>query len=114
MNIWWIATLASICVALLIQYYCASKLLRIKQQIAIKNSSLREARDESSRLADQEISLKNQQKSLEATIDRLRADIKRLSQQLSDKGVSVPKPEFDISILEQVETTPAESEAEKS
>ncbi len=88
--------------------------MRIKQQIAIKNSSLREARDESSRLADQEISLKNQQKSLEATIDRLRADIKRLSQQLSDKGVSVPEPEFDISILEHVETTPAESEAEKS
>jgi len=109
MNVWWIATLASICIALLIQYYCASKLLRIKQQIALKNSALREARDESSRLADQEVSLKNQQKSLEATIDRLRADIKRLRQQISDKGISIPDPEFDISILESAESSPEDS-----
>jgi len=111
MNIWWIATLASICVALLIQYYCASKILRIKQQIALKNSALREAREENSRLADQEVSLKNQQKSLEATIDRLRADIKRLGQQLFDKGVSIPDPDFDIAILDIKEESPADSES---
>ena len=111
MNVWWIATLASIAIALLIQYYCASKLLRIKQQIALKNSALREARDENGRLADQEVSLKNQQKSLEATIDRLRSDIKRLGQQLSDKGVSIPDPDFDIAILESKEKSPADSES---
>ncbi len=111
MNVWWVATLASICIALLIQYYCASKLLRIKQQIALKNSALREAREENNRLADQEISLKNQQKSLEATIERLRSDIKRLGQQLTDKSVPIPDPDFDVSLLDFKEPSPQNTES---
>lgn len=111
MNVWWIATLAAICIALLIQYYCASKLLRIKQQIALKNSALRDAREENSRLADQEISLKNQQKSLEATIERLRSDIKRLGQQLKDKTVPIPEPDFDVSILDFEEASTQDPES---
>tara|TARA_B100000902_G_scaffold396207_1_gene456630 strand:+ start:983 stop:1324 length:342 start_codon:yes stop_codon:yes gene_type:complete len=111
MNVWWIATLLSICIALLIQYYCASKLLRVKQQIALKNSALREAREENSRLADQEISLKNQQKSLEATIERLRSDIKRLGQQLKDKSIPIPDPDFDLSILDFAEASSQDPES---
>ena len=73
---WWIATVACICIALIIQYLCSSKLLHMKQQISIKNMSLRDAREEGSRLEIQAKDLTNQQQSLTHSIDRLRVDIK--------------------------------------
>ena len=61
---WWIATVVCICAALLIQYLCSTKLLRMKQQISLKNMSLHNPRDEGSRLEEQAKDLTNQQKSL--------------------------------------------------
>ena len=60
---WWNATVVCICAALLIQYLCCTKLLRMKQQIS-KNMSLHDAREEGSRLEEQAKDLTNQQKSL--------------------------------------------------
>jgi septal ring factor EnvC (AmiA/AmiB activator) len=97
---WWIATVVCICAALLIQYFCSSKLLRMKQQISIKNMALRDAREEGSRLEDQEKELKNQQKSLTHSIGRLRTDIKRLRNQIQDKGLPVPEQTFSPEELE--------------
>ncbi len=97
---WWIATVVCICAALLIQYFCSSKLLRMKQQISIKNMALRDAREEGSRLEDQEAELKNQQKSLAHSMTRLRTDIKRLRRQIQDKGLPVPEPSFSLDELE--------------
>lgn len=97
---WWIATVVCICAALLIQYFCPSKLLRMKQQISIKNMALRDAREEGSRLEDQEAELKNQQKSLTHSMSRLRTDIKRLRIQIQDKGLPVPEPAFSLDELE--------------
>ncbi|MEE3258074.1 MAG: hypothetical protein VX293_02575 [Candidatus Latescibacterota bacterium] len=71
---WWIAMV--ICIALITQYLCSSKLLHMKQQISIKNMSLRDAREEGSRLEIQAKDLTNQQQSLTHSIDRLRVDIK--------------------------------------
>ena len=65
-----------ICIALIIQYLCSNKLLHMKQQIYIKNMSLRDAREEGSRLEIQAKDLTNQQQSLTHSIDRLRVDIK--------------------------------------
>ena len=61
---WWIATVVCICAALLIQYLCSTKLLRMKQQISLKNMLLHNAREEGSRLKEQAKDLTNQQKSL--------------------------------------------------
>ena len=61
---WWIATVVCICAALLIQYLWSTKLLRMKQQISLKNMSLRDAREQGSRLEEQAKDLTNQQKSL--------------------------------------------------
>jgi septal ring factor EnvC (AmiA/AmiB activator) len=97
---WWIATVVCICAALLIQYFCSSKLLRMKQQISIKNMAFRDAREEGSRLEEQETELKNQQKSLTHSIGRLRTDIKRLRNQIQDKGLPVPEPNFSPAELE--------------
>ena len=93
---WWIITVVCICCALLIQYLCSSKLLRMKQAISLKTIALRDVRDEGSRLEDQETELKNQQTSLAHSIDRLRNDIKRLQEQLKDKGLPVPEPSFTL------------------
>ena len=97
---WWIATAICICAALIIQYFCSSKLLRMKQQISIKNMALRDAREEGSRLEEQETELKNQQKSLAFSIQRMQKDIKRLRDQLTEKGLEVPKPNFPLDELE--------------
>ena len=52
---WWIITVVCICGALLIQYLCSSKLLRMKQSISIKTMALRDAREEGQRLDEQDI-----------------------------------------------------------
>jgi len=95
---WWIITVVCICSALLIQYLCSSKLLRMKQAISIKTIALRDARDEGQRLDEQEGELKNQQVSLTHSIDRLRTDIRRLREKLDEKGVSFPEPEFALDV----------------
>ena len=97
---WWIATAICICAALIIQYFCSSKLLRMKQQISIKNMALRDAREEGARIKEQETELKNQQKSLAFSIQRMQKDIKRLRDQLTEKGLEVPKPNFPLDELE--------------
>jgi len=98
---WWIITVVCICSALLIQYLCSSKLLRMKQAISIKTIALRDARDEGQRLDEQEGELKNQQVSLAHSIDRLRTDIRRLREKLKDKGVAFPEPEFALEAPEE-------------
>ena len=72
---WWIIAVASICVALLVQYLCSSKILRMKQAISIKSISLRDVRDEGDKLDQQEMELKTQQISLGQSVVRLRKDI---------------------------------------
>ena len=47
---WCIITGVCICGALLIQYLCSSKILRMKQTISIKNMALRDVRAEGARL----------------------------------------------------------------
>ena len=97
---WWIATLLCICAALIVQYYCSSKLLRMKQQISIKNMALRDAREEGTRLDEKEMELRSQQKSLSFSIQRMRKDINSLRDQLSEKGLEVPEPNFPLEELE--------------
>ena len=97
---WWIATVVCICIALLIQYLCSSKLLRMKQQISIKSMALRDAREEGSRLEGKAKDLTNQQKTLTDSIDRLRVDIKRIRGQIQEKGLPLPEPEFSLDELE--------------
>jgi predicted nucleic acid-binding Zn-ribbon protein len=101
---WWIITVVCICSALLIQYFCSSKLLRMKQQISIKSIALRDAREQGSRLEEQESELKNQQTSLAHSIDRLKVDIRRLRVQIKDKGLPVPEPGFSLESQEQAES----------
>ena len=98
---WWIITVVCICSALLIQYLCSSKLLRMKQTISIKTIALRDARDEGMRLNEQEGELKNQQVSLAHSIDRLRTDIKRLREKLKGKEIAIPEPEFALDMPEE-------------
>jgi hypothetical protein len=57
---WWITTVVCICGALLIQYLCSSKILRMKQAISIKNMALRAVRAEGERLDEQKTELSNQ------------------------------------------------------
>ena len=97
---WWIAVIACICVALIIQYLCSSKILRVKQQISIKTMALRDAREEGIRLEELAINLTNEQKSLTHSVERLHADIKRVRQQIESKDIPVPEPDFDLSELE--------------
>jgi len=98
---WWIVTVVCICAALLIQYLCSSKILRMKQAISIKNMALRDVRSEGQRLDDQETELKNQETSLTHGIQRLRSDIKSLVPRLKEKEVDVPEPDFPASDLEE-------------
>ena len=93
---WWIIAVASICVALLVQYLCSSKILRMKQAISIKSISLRDVRDEGDKLVQQEMELKNQQVSLGQSVIRLRKDIKGLQEAVSDRGIPVPDPGFSL------------------
>ena len=93
---WWIIAVASICVALLVQYLCSSKILRMKQAISIKSISLRDVRDEGDKLVQQEMELKNQQVSLGQSVVRLRKDIKGLQEAVSDRGIPVPEPGFSL------------------
>jgi predicted nucleic acid-binding Zn-ribbon protein len=97
---WWIITVVCICGALLIQYLCSSKLLRMKQSISIKTMALRDAREEGQRLDEQETELKNQQVSLTHSIQRLRTDIKRLREQLDANNLSMPEPDFPLEAEE--------------
>lgn len=97
---WWIITVVCICGALLIQYLCSSKILRMKQAISIKNMALREVRSEGQRLDDQETELKNQDTSLTHGIQRLSSDIKSLVPRLKEKEVEVPEPDFPLTDLE--------------
>ena len=93
---WWIIAVASICVALLVQYLCSSKILRMKQAISIKSISLRDVRDEGDKLDQQEMELKTQQVSLAQSVVRLRKDIKGLQEAVSDRGIPVPDPGFSL------------------
>lgn len=96
---WWIITVSSICGALLIQYLCSSKILRMKQAISIKNIALRDARNEGERLNDQGNELKSQQISLVQSIKRLRSDIIGLLERTKEKGLDVPQPDFPLEDL---------------
>ena len=102
---WWVITVVCICGALLIQYLCSSKILRMKQAISIKNMALRDVRSEGERLDDQESDLKNQQTSLSQGIRRLQGDIKALMPRMKEKGLEVPEPEFPLTELEEEETS---------
>ena len=97
---WWIATVVCICVALLIQYLCSSTLLRMQQQISIKNMALRDAREEGSLLEGKAKDLTNQQKSLTHSIDRLPVDIIRMRRQIQEKGLPLPEPQFSLDEFE--------------
>ena len=107
---WWIITVVCICGALLIQYLCSSKILRMKQAISIKSIALRDVRDEGQRLDEQEIELKNQQSSLTSNISRLRTDIKNLLDKIKEMGLSAPEANFPLEELEEEETS-SKSEA---
>ncbi len=97
---WWIITVFCICGALMVQYLCSSKILRMKQAISIKNMALRDVRSEGDRLEEQELELKSSQTSLTQGIRRLRQDIKSLGPRLKEQGLEVPEPEFPLSELE--------------
>ena len=97
---WWIATVASVCGALLIQYFCSSRILRMKQAISMKNMALREAKASGQRLDDQEAELESQQRGLKLSLDRLRPDIKALLPRLKEQGVDIPEPDFPASDVE--------------
>lgn len=103
---WWIATVASFCGALLIQYFCSSRILRMKQVISIKNMSLREAKATGQRLDDQELELQSQERGLKLSINRLRPDIKALMPRLKEQGVDIPEPDFPSSDLQDDADTP--------
>ena len=97
---WWVAVVVCICVALIIQYLCSSKILRVKQQISIKTMALRDAREEGGRLEELAANLANEQKSLTHSVERLRAEIKRVRHEIASKDIPVPEPDFDLSELE--------------
>lgn len=103
---WWIITVVCIVAALLVQYLCSSKLLRMKQNISIKNMALRDVRAEGDRLEEQELELKSSQQSLTQGIRRMRQDIKKISPRLRERGIEVPEPDFPLTELEEDELTP--------
>ena len=98
---WWIITVVCICGALLIQYLCSSKILRMKQAISIKSIALRDVRDEGQRLDEQEIELKNQQTSLTQNIKRLRVDIKAMLERAKESDMPVPEASFPLEELDE-------------
>ena len=99
--LWWITTVVCMCCALLNQYLCSSKILRMKQAISIKIMALRDVRAEGKRLDEQETELSNQQTSLTHEIRRLRGDIKALRPRLREREITVPDPDFPLSELEE-------------
>jgi|TARA_B100001964_G_C13806577_1_gene411144 chromosome segregation ATPase len=103
---WWIITVVCICGALLVQYLCSSKILRMKQAISIKNMALRDVRSEGDRLEEQEMELKSSQTSLTQGIRRLRQDIKALVPRLKSRELEVPEPDFPLTELEEDELSP--------
>lgn len=109
--VWWVITVVCICGALLIQYMCSSKILRMKQAISIKNMALRDVRSEGQRLDEQSVELKNQRVSLTRSIRRLRQDIKKLVPEMKEKGLEVPEPSFPLSELEDDEDDATEEAA---
>lgn len=111
---WWVITVICICLALMIQYLCSSKLLHMKQAISVKSIALREARSEGQRLEEQSAELKNQQTSLTHGIERLRVDIRRLRTQMKEKDLPIPEPSFDVGILGEEEPDPPEDAVEPS
>ena len=108
---WWIITVVCICGALLIQYLCSSKILRMKQAISIKSIALRNVRDEGQRLDEQEIELKNQQTSLTQNIKRLRVDIKGMLEKAKETDMPVPEAPFPLEELEEEEGPEPSEEA---
>ncbi|MEE2657937.1 MAG: hypothetical protein VX733_05485 [Candidatus Latescibacterota bacterium] len=100
---WWIITVVCICSALLIQYLCSSKILRMKQAMFNANMALRDVRAEELLLEQLRRELNNQQTSLTHGIRRLRQDVKTLSPRLKDKNIEVPKPDFALGDLEDEE-----------
>lgn len=111
---WWVITVVCICVALMIQYMCSSKLLHMKQAVSVKTIALREARSETERLEELGTELKNQQVSLTHSIERLLVDIRRMRSQMKEKGLAVPEPSFDPSLLAEDEPEPPAAPAESS
>tara|TARA_Y100001960_G_scaffold311641_1_gene372411 strand:+ start:627 stop:959 length:333 start_codon:yes stop_codon:yes gene_type:complete len=108
---WWMITAVCICGALLIQYRCSSKILRMKQAISIKNMALRDVRAEGARLEEQEQELKNRQTSLTHGINRLRGDLKTLMPRLKEMQLEIPDPDFPLSELEDDADDKAEAES---
>ena len=98
---WWIIAVICLCGALLIQYICSSKILSMKQDIAVKSLALREARTEGQRLDEQSLQLKNQKSSLTRSIRRLGNDIRVLVPQMQEDGLEVPEPSFSMADLEE-------------
>ena len=107
---WWIITVVCICGALLIQYLCSSKILRMKQAISIKSMALRDVRAEGARLEEQETELKNSQTSLTHGITRLRSDLKLLMPKLKEMGIEYPEPDFPVSELQEENAATIEEE----
>lgn len=97
---WWIATIACVCLALIIQYLCSSKILAMKQAVSMRSIALRDARFEAERLDEQEVELKGQQSSLNFTIQRLRQDIRGMIPRMKKRGLTVPQPPFPMEELE--------------
>jgi hypothetical protein len=93
---WLYLTGTCIGAALLIQYFCSSRLQHMKEGVARKNAALRSLRQEGQRLEEQGNSLQNQQVALTNSLRRLRSDIRRLGDQLKEKGLSVPEPDFPL------------------
>ena len=93
---WWIIAAVAICSALLIQYLCASKLLRLKELLSLKTTALHDVRGEGQRLDEQANELKNQQARLIENIGRLRIDIKRFSARLRESNLLVPEADFPL------------------
>ena len=86
---------------MLIQYFYANKILRMKQAIFIKDMALRDVRAEGNRLHEQETELSKQQTSLTHGIRHLRGDIKALALRLRERGIDVPEPDFPLSELQE-------------
>jgi predicted Holliday junction resolvase-like endonuclease len=100
---WWIIAVVCICVALFVQYFCSSKILRMKQSISIKNMALRDARSEGEKLEEQEMELRASQTSLTQGLRRMRQEIRNIGPRLKDRGIEVPRPDFPLSKLEEDE-----------
>ena len=97
--IYWM-TAISMCAAMLVQYLCSARIMRMKQAISVNKLARRDIRFESERLSEQERSLSNQQGSLTHAIARLQSDTKELMPRLREKGLEVPDPDFPLSELE--------------